>query len=1011
MSLSNSLVEQFVKVTTNKDESTKESTVYGTIVKSGNTDFVQLDGSELLTPVTSTISVKNGDRVTVMIKNHTAVVTGNISSPSPSGSDLDDVENNLGNQITELGTVIATKVSADELEVEKGRIDNLITDTVLIKEELVANSAIIEDLQAEDVEINGTLTALNGQIQNLDATKIDADIVEATYATIENLEATNLDVYNLNADYASFKNTTTESLTAINANIEYLDTTKLDAEYANLHYANIDFANIGSAAIENFFSKSGMIEDLVVSSGTITGKLVGVTIVGDLIEGGTVKADKLVVQGSDGLYYKLNVTGETVAAEQTEYNSLNGSIITAQSITAEKISVNDLVAFGATIGGFKITSDSIYSGVKSSAINTTRGVFMNDDGEFSIGDSNNYLRFFKDTDGAYKLAISANSIKFGASSIPFIVDTVEEFYLSTSRTALSGGSWSESAPTVTTGHYIWRRNKVTYSDDSIVYTPSENGVCISGNDGQDGQPGSPGVDGTSVTITSTSVTYQASTSGTTVPTGSWTTSIPTVSAGQYLWTKTIVNYSDGKSTTAYSVGRMGQNGASGEDGLGIQSTTITYQAGSSQTTAPTGNWTTTIPSLTTALPYLWTRTVITYTNSTISTSYSVSSTLDGVEIGGRNILRKTKTFEDEGLDNANGGFIYGAPIVDEVYKEFTVRGYDNIQISSNLLQLSNYCVTDIDYGEIFTFSFYAKGTISNFNSFFYGDTGYVKAKPIAGSNGVTIQGGFSDGKAPIAIDEEWKRYWVTYQLDDDEDYDISVPKFLLLRSNGNTVENANCYVCGEKLEKGNKVTDWTPAPEDAQQGIDQAQTAADSAQDSADQAKEQAAEAESSVQILKDSISMLITDSNGESMMTQTSDGWTFNMSQIEENIDTAMNGLDELAGTVSEANQTISELDSLTKDLIEKTAYITMAQDDEGNPYIELGRSDVESSELNFKVRITNTSMDFMQGTSRIAYVSNNMLYIEKALIKNELQIGEGTGFIWKKRSNGNMGLRWVGG
>lgn len=415
MSLSNSLVEQFVKVTTNDDETTKETTVYGTIVKSGNSDFVQLDGSELLTPVTSTISVKDGDRVTVMIKNHTAIVTGNITDPSASNSKTEEI----GNKINEFEIVIADKVSADELEVEKGRIDDLITDTVLIKEELVANEAIIEDLQADNVTIKGDLTAVNGEIQNLKTTKLDAEVADLKYATIENLEATNAEIHNLDVDYGNFKVTTTETLNAVNASITNLDAEKLDAEQANLMYANIDFANIGKLAIENFFSKSGMIDDLVVGDGTVTGKLVGVTIIGDLIEGGTVKADKLVVQGTDGLYYKLNITGETVAAEQTEYNSLNGSIITAKSITAEKVNVNDLVAFDATIGGFKITDSSIYSGTKETATNTTRGIYMDDTGQLSIGDSNNYLRYFQTEDGEWKLEISTQqtNVEIGGTNL------------------------------------------------------------------------------------------------------------------------------------------------------------------------------------------------------------------------------------------------------------------------------------------------------------------------------------------------------------------------------------------------------------------------------------------------------------------------------------------------------------------------------------------------------------------------------------------------------------------
>lgn len=73
--------------------------------------------------------------------------------------------------------------------------------------------------------------------------------------------------------------------------------------------------------------------------------------------------------------------------------------------------------------------------------------------------------------------------------------------------------------------------------------------------------GSKGSSGTSITISSTSVMYQSSSSGTTTPTGAWSESIPSTSAGQYLWTKTVVTYSDGNSTTSYSVSRNGSNGS------------------------------------------------------------------------------------------------------------------------------------------------------------------------------------------------------------------------------------------------------------------------------------------------------------------------------------------------------------------------------------------------------------------------------------------------------------------
>ena len=131
--------------------------------------------------------------------------------------------------------------------------------------------------------------------------------------------------------------------------------------------------------------------------------------------------------------------------------------------------------------------------------------------------------------------------------------------------------------------------------------------------------GATGSNGTSVTVSSTEVTYQASSSGTTTPTGTWVSTIPSVSAGQYLWTKTVVKYSDGKSTTSYSVSRNGSNGSS----VTVTSTEVTYQAGSSGTTQPTGTWSSTIPSVP-AGQYLWTKTVVTYSDGKSTTSYSIS---------------------------------------------------------------------------------------------------------------------------------------------------------------------------------------------------------------------------------------------------------------------------------------------------------------------------------------------------------------------------------------------------
>ena len=426
MGLSNDLITQFVKVTNDKKEEKKETVVYGTVKTVDGVDYVQLDGSELLTPVSSTTNIADGERVTVMIKNHTATVTGNITSPSPSGSDL----NNVLDQISEFEIVVAGKVSTEQLEAESARIDNLIAEDVLIKNRLVAAEASIGTLTADNATINGKLTAAEADIDDLTTTKLDAEIAKVTYATITNLDATNAEIHTLKSDFGTFEELSTNTFSAHAADIENLKTNKLDAASADLKYANIDFTNITEASVENLFAKSGMIKDLVMSSGSVTGELVGVRIKGDLIEAETLKADKLVVLGTDGLYYKLNVSGSTVETEQTQYNSINGSIITAQSITANKIHVDDLKAFNATIGGFKITDNSIYSGVKSSINNTTRGIYLDTDGQIMFGDTSNFVKFYKDTSDSeerYKLDISVSNLLIGSSgkSVELVINSLE----------------------------------------------------------------------------------------------------------------------------------------------------------------------------------------------------------------------------------------------------------------------------------------------------------------------------------------------------------------------------------------------------------------------------------------------------------------------------------------------------------------------------------------------------------------------------------------------------------
>ena len=429
MALSNEIVSQFAKLTNGNKETEKEDILYGTVVISDGKKYVRLDGSNMDTPISSTTNIKANDRVMVMIKDHAAIVTGNITSPSAdqeSVDDLNDKTDDISNQVTKFGIIVSYKISTEDItslnatfeamKAISGKFSELDAVTAEI-ETLQAKIASVEYLDANDI------SAINAEIEN-----IQANFGSFTGVTTEDLNAFNAEITNLTARVGNFTYVSTEVLNAMKATIRDLDTKKLSAEQADLKYANIDFSNIGEAAIEKVFADSGIIKDLVVSGGKITGELVGVTIKGDLIEGNTIKADKLVVKGSDGIYYKLNFEGGTFSeGEEVPTDGLHGSVIVADSITAEKISVDDLVAFGATIGGFHITNNSLYSGVKSTVDNTTRGIYLDNNGQIAFGDSNSYIKYYQDQNGDYKLEISAGSILIGSSgkNVETIVDDAQ----------------------------------------------------------------------------------------------------------------------------------------------------------------------------------------------------------------------------------------------------------------------------------------------------------------------------------------------------------------------------------------------------------------------------------------------------------------------------------------------------------------------------------------------------------------------------------------------------------
>ena len=181
------------------------------------------------------------------------------------------------------------------------------------------------------------------------------------------------------------------------------------------------------------------------------------------------------------------------------------------------------------------------------------------------------------------------------------------YYLSTSSSSLVGGSWLTAPPAWVNGKYMWSKTKVTYTDNTTSETSP---VCITGSKGSDGTNGSDGEDGRG--ISSIIEQYYLSTSSNSLVGGSWSTTPPTWENGKYIWTRSVITYTDNTSTTTNPICSTGSTGATG---IGVKNVAEQYYLSTSYSTPTGGTWQTSVPAWQDG-KYIWTRSIITYTNNT-----------------------------------------------------------------------------------------------------------------------------------------------------------------------------------------------------------------------------------------------------------------------------------------------------------------------------------------------------------------------------------------------------------
>ena len=199
----------------------------------------------------------------------------------------------------------------------------------------------------------------------------------------------------------------------------------------------------------------------------------------------------------------------------------------------------------------------------------------------------------------------------------------------------------------------------------------------------------------------------------------------------------------------------------------------------------------------------------TYTASEVgaATVADISAAINAVEIGGRNYLLNTKTFSSASSTALSGALLSGAADLSaETYYGLSVRGGT---LTTTQMDVCRYNFKYFELGDTFTFSFFAKGNITELRVFFYGYTGYVQVAKCVNSQGETNTN--VDGRCSFTVSDGWKRYWARWTLKTTGD--TTIPKWILIRAY-NAQVGQEIYICGCKLEKGNVNTDWSPDPED-----------------------------------------------------------------------------------------------------------------------------------------------------------------------------------------------------
>lgn len=351
MPLSNDLISQFVKITKDETKTKPETSTYGTVVGTGDYTTVRLDGSDLLTPVSKTADVRSGDRVTVMIKNHTAVITGNMSSPAARIADLIQA----GADISAFETLLAGTAAIKDLNAVEARVEDLEAKT-LTADQIDAVNIITEKLESGIISTS-ELNAVEARIDDLEADMLTAGTADLKYATVSALNTEKARIGTLESDSATINALIFGSATG----------TTIQTSFANSVIAQLGDAQIKSAMIDSIAASKITSGDIITNNVRVKSS-----------DGRLLISDQ-TMQISDATRVRVQIGKDASNDYSINIWDASGNLMFSKggitdSAIKSAIIRNDMVSETANISASKLDIDSLFEEINGSTktIKSTR---------------------------------------------------------------------------------------------------------------------------------------------------------------------------------------------------------------------------------------------------------------------------------------------------------------------------------------------------------------------------------------------------------------------------------------------------------------------------------------------------------------------------------------------------------------------------------------------------------------------------------------------------------------